>query len=217
MSKRITYLERRDGMTPADFSSYWRGRHAPIAVDLPGVVCYRQNHVIPGSVAEGAAYAVDGIVELWFASDHDAQAGLTTDVSDRLIVDEPNFLAGLTGGPVDGPAPAAPAPAMLWVLARWRHKSPDRQVLERLRTLRIPGTRGLSVNLLDQSRPLLVRDALRRMTTIPDLAISAGFDTRDAAVAGRRTLQESLAPLVGDLRDVQTMLSSTVSIVEAAR
>ena len=88
---------------------------------LPGVTDYRQNHVLESAPGLGAGlYRVDGIVELWFAADDVVHAGFDSDVADRLILDEQEFLSGLTGGPVTAGAPHAPWPFKLWVLARWR-------------------------------------------------------------------------------------------------
>ncbi|MCU1434153.1 MAG: hypothetical protein JWR71_878 [Pseudarthrobacter sp.] len=101
MPKRITYLEARTDKSREAFRTHWSTTHADIARGLPGVTAYRQNHVLPAAgasaaasageePAEGQAYCVDGIVELWFADEDVAGAGFASDVAARLIVDEPN-------------------------------------------------------------------------------------------------------------------------------
>ncbi len=76
MVKRITYLTRRPDLTPAQFRGHWSTIHADIARDLPGVVAYRQNHVVHYEEdVDARLFDVDGIVELWFENGTAAEAG----------------------------------------------------------------------------------------------------------------------------------------------
>jgi len=62
--KSIAVAHRKSGMTPEEFSRYWKDIHAPLAARvIPGMRKYVQNHIIrlPGRDCEG-----DGIVEMWW-------------------------------------------------------------------------------------------------------------------------------------------------------
>ena len=65
MIKTIMLAYRKPGMTPEDFSRYWKDVHAPLAARLipASMKKYVQNHFIrlPGHENEG-----DGIVEMWW-------------------------------------------------------------------------------------------------------------------------------------------------------
>lgn len=219
MSKRITYLQRREDLPAEDFSAHWRGPHAEIAVDLPGVVCYRQNHVVRTTMPVGGQpFPIDGIVELWFASHSDAQEGLTSAVTDQLVADEPKFLVGLTGQAVHAPNPGVPSPVVLWAVGQWRTGTNSvRPALERrnewLRE-QLPGAHTVAANILDRSSRPLVREGLRRLAEIPDFAITVGFHVPEAADEAELTLRDGPGLLHKDVQGIQTMVSTTVSIVE---
>lgn len=215
MLKRVTLLERRPDISPATFSSHWRTDHAVIATDLPGLLCYRQNHVAETVTvpADGSPYRVDGIVELWFTGADDARAGLHSDVADRLVADEPRFLAGLTGGTMTAPPPEPLSPYAVWVLAG----SDGRADLTQVREWADPaGTgEGASVHLLDDSEPLLVRTALRQEPQMPQVLVRLPAAGAVAALTVARDLGRRLPELDQHLRRVQVLTAAVVPIVEA--
>jgi uncharacterized protein (TIGR02118 family) len=62
--KSIAVAYRKSGISPEEFSQYWKDIHAPLAARvIPGMRKYVQNHLIklPGREYEG-----DGIVEMWW-------------------------------------------------------------------------------------------------------------------------------------------------------
>ena len=64
MIKSIVVAHRKAGMSRAEFSTYWKNQHGPLAAKLiPGLRRYVQNHLveIPGMEYEG-----DGVVEMWY-------------------------------------------------------------------------------------------------------------------------------------------------------
>ena len=75
MIKTIGLLTRKDGWTHEQFMKHWVEIHAPLALAVPGLRRYVQNHIqgertradIPATDVE-----IDGIAELWF----DDQAAL---------------------------------------------------------------------------------------------------------------------------------------------
>lgn len=174
MQKRITLLRRRDDRTPEQFGDYWSTTHAAIAKDLPRVTRYLQNHVVGG--AEGG---VDGVVELWFADDDAAMAGFRSDIADRLVTDEPNFLSGLTGCAYHADGPHAEWPWKVWLLgvgdpvaaSAWAASLDGLELL------------GVTVDRRDLGAPLLLRERLARIDTLPEVAVSIGFATQAAAEA----------------------------------
>ncbi|MFY9636653.1 MAG: EthD domain-containing protein [Cellulosimicrobium cellulans] len=229
MPKRITYLEARPDKDREAFRTHWSTTHAEIARDLPGVTAYRQNHVLPPAgqssapaaasaveeSAEGLAYRVDGIVELWFADEKVVGAGFASDVAARLIVDEPNFLSGLTGGPVTAGTPNAHWPFKVWVLARWADGAePARDALEcwaEQLSATHDGALGWGVNVLVPGAELLVREALRREEPIPEVAVSIGFATQAAAQAAADELDQQLAQGMDGLQGVLTRLHACLA------
>lgn len=64
-------------------------------------------------------------MELWFADEDVVQACFASNVADKLIVDELNFLSGLTSRPLTAEAPRTPWPFRLWMLAHRAEPSPD--------------------------------------------------------------------------------------------
>lgn len=97
MIKRFTLLKRRDGMSEADFRAHWAEPHAEIAKGFSGLCRYHQNRVDGVLWQTGThRFDVQGIVELWFASEDDVRQNATSDTTRALIKDEPRFLSGLT-------------------------------------------------------------------------------------------------------------------------
>ncbi|KAA1416969.1 EthD family reductase [Nocardioides humilatus] len=62
MIKLVGVVRRRPEMTPEEFYRVWRSDVATLAVRLPGLRGYRQNHAVQGS----RAWPWDGAAELWF-------------------------------------------------------------------------------------------------------------------------------------------------------
>lgn len=171
MPKRITLLRRCSSLAPEEYSRHWSTVHAEIARGLPRVERYLQNHV---EDADG----IDGIVELWFADDAAAAAGFGSEVADRLIADEPNFLDALTGCAYRGEGPHEPWPVKVWILV---DEAVDPGALAP-RLDAVPGAVGHRVDVIDLDAPLLLRTALQRLE-LPQTAISVGFDALDSAKA----------------------------------
>jgi len=75
MIKTVGLLTRKDGWTHERFMKHWVEIHAPLALVVPGLRRYVQNHIdgertrpdIPTTEVE-----IDGVAELWF----DDQAAL---------------------------------------------------------------------------------------------------------------------------------------------
>lgn len=186
MLKRITYLEKRRDLSFDEFSEHWRDPHARIAMDLPGLACYLQNHLQPAADPDDVtdAFRIDGIVELWFTAPDVVSAARDSKVAERLAVDERLFLSGLTGGQVASEDPHEPWPHKLWVLGRWIDGEPNEDAMRRWADSLVPGLPGLlgtNFNRLESGQELLTREALRQEPRIPEVAVAFGFLTEDEA------------------------------------
>ena len=210
MPKRITYLSKRDDLTREQFRAHWATPHAAIAVDLPGVVSYRQNHV----VSEGASrYDIDGIVELWFASDDVVRGGLDSDVADRLIEDEQRFLSGIVGGAVLSGAPTPHWPYKVWVLARTSASGAGDFISAWANdTATSVGALGHAVNVADDDGPRLVRERLRVNPEPPRVSVCFGFEELAAATDACDDIAHASRDLDG-LIDVGVLLAEELVII----
>jgi len=209
MVKRITYLTRRADLTSAQFSAHWSTTHADIARDLPGVVAYRQNHIVwYEDEARTRFFDTDGVVELWFEDAESAAAGFGSDVADRLIVDERNFLSGLTGSAVVAPAPADGRLGKLWLL--WAVSDRDHGGFDAAITKFAARTEADSVqiNLLAEDAPILWRAGLRRQK-LPAVAVALSYDT----VAAARMAADAVRLCVATLGRPQRAVAEEVRII----
>jgi uncharacterized protein (TIGR02118 family) len=75
MIKTIGLLTRKDNWTHDQFMKHWIEIHAPLALAVPGLRRYVQNHIqaerTRADITE-TTVEIDGVAELWF----DDQAGL---------------------------------------------------------------------------------------------------------------------------------------------
>lgn len=63
--KFITLLNRKPGMSHAEFARYWEEQHGPLVVKImPGVKRYVQNHVAPLPGMDEPPF--DGAAEVWY-------------------------------------------------------------------------------------------------------------------------------------------------------
>lgn len=61
MFKTTWVIKFRDGIDPEDALAHWRDKHAPLMLEIPGVVRYVQSRTI-----EPLSPRFDGVAELWF-------------------------------------------------------------------------------------------------------------------------------------------------------
>ena len=87
MRKVVNLLVRKNGMTHAEFESYWLEEHAPMAESLPGVRQYSTS--IP-SDPEKATY--DGIAELYLEPETSVGDVFGSAAGERIQDDTANFL-----------------------------------------------------------------------------------------------------------------------------
>ena len=90
--KRVSFIKRKPGMSPEEFSRYWREVHGPLALDLPGMRRYVQCHVVPSAYDKGEP-AYDGVAQLWFETMADLQHALNSSAyKDGAQADGPKFV-----------------------------------------------------------------------------------------------------------------------------
>jgi uncharacterized protein (TIGR02118 family) len=105
MVKMVFCIQRRPGISAAEFSTYWREQHAPLFQQYAavlGVTRYTQSHRLDvrlnaalRSVRSGPD-GFDGVAEVWFESLEDLMRGLLSDegraAGAALIEDERHFI-----------------------------------------------------------------------------------------------------------------------------
>ncbi len=90
MIKRISLVRRKPGLSREEFVAHWRGPHADIVRQLPGLRGLRFNVVQCWWPAEAAW---DGVGEVWFDSIADAERAFSTEpYLSMLVEDRKKFL-----------------------------------------------------------------------------------------------------------------------------
>lgn len=95
MIKTIGLLTRKDGWTHEQFMKHWVEIHAPLALVVPGLRRYVQNHIegertrpdIPATAVE-----IDGVAELWFDDQEALEAAARTPEMKALHADGAKFI-----------------------------------------------------------------------------------------------------------------------------
>ena len=95
MIKTIGLLTRKDAWTHEQFMKHWVEIHAPLALAVPGLRRYVQNHIqgertrpdIPTTAVE-----IDGIAELWFDDQAALEAAARTPEMKALHADGALFI-----------------------------------------------------------------------------------------------------------------------------
>jgi uncharacterized protein (TIGR02118 family) len=99
MQVRVGWLNRQDDWTLDQFREHWRGHHARLARQLPGLRAYVQNHVID-SEQRGIRFKrgpeqLDGFSQLWFDDDAELVSTRESSLAQQLIADEQYFIGRL--------------------------------------------------------------------------------------------------------------------------
>jgi len=100
MFKRISLLVRKPGISRQEFARHWRDIHGPLALALPKVVRYVQNHIVEEGASHphlpGGGQKIDGIVEFWFESREDMEEAFATPEAAALFADGALFIESVT-------------------------------------------------------------------------------------------------------------------------
>ena len=92
MTKVLIMFQKRADLSREEFRRYWRETHAPLAVKMPGLRKYLQDHVIPDPAQDAPPY--DAVAELWFDSSEAFQASMASPEGQATLADTPNFVDG---------------------------------------------------------------------------------------------------------------------------
>jgi uncharacterized protein (TIGR02118 family) len=95
MIKTIGLLTRKDGWTHEQFMKHWVEIHAPLALAVPGLRRYVQNHIqaerARADITE-TKVEIDGFAELWFDDQAALEAAARTPEMKALHADGAKFI-----------------------------------------------------------------------------------------------------------------------------
>jgi uncharacterized protein (TIGR02118 family) len=95
MIKTIGLLTRKDGWTHDQFMKHWVEIHAPLALAVPGLRRYVQNHIAGertrADITE-TKVEIDGVAELWFDDQATLEAAARTPEMKALHADGAKFI-----------------------------------------------------------------------------------------------------------------------------
>jgi uncharacterized protein (TIGR02118 family) len=113
---RMGMIRRLPSLTREQFTTHWAGPHGKLALRLPNLLRYHQNHVVRRFNFEGQPdrWELDGLSELWFPDIATMMASVTSPDYAGLGADTPSVMTmpGLLAGTVEtvraghGPAKA---------------------------------------------------------------------------------------------------------------
>merc|ERR1712098_714208 len=87
--KAMILLKRKEGMTKAQFATWLKDQHLPMALKLPGIQHYRANLLgncfFGGSTDPSEEY--DGCSELWFENKEAFIAAYASDIGKQVAAD----------------------------------------------------------------------------------------------------------------------------------
>jgi uncharacterized protein (TIGR02118 family) len=95
MIKTIGLLTRKDSWTHDQFMKHWIEIHAPLALAVPGLRRYVQNHIqaerTRADITE-TTVEIDGVAELWFDDQAALEAAARTPEMKALHADGAKFI-----------------------------------------------------------------------------------------------------------------------------
>jgi uncharacterized protein (TIGR02118 family) len=95
MIKTIGLLTRKDGWTHEQFMKHWVEIHAPLALAVPGLRRYVQNHIQAERTRAditATTVEIDGVAELWFDDQAALEAAARTPEMKALHADGAKFI-----------------------------------------------------------------------------------------------------------------------------
>ena len=99
MRKRFVIATAKQGMSRAEFQTYWSERHGPLVAGMPGywdfTERYIQNHTLDTPAYGVPVSQFDGVMETWLREDHGHKERLfaeTPAYMEHVRPDEANFI-----------------------------------------------------------------------------------------------------------------------------
>jgi uncharacterized protein (TIGR02118 family) len=90
--KQFSFVRRRSDLSVDQFRRYWWDTHAPLAIDLPGLVRYVQCVTTDGIYRTDREPEVDDVTVVWFDSFDAMRATPTTATFKAIVHDQEEFL-----------------------------------------------------------------------------------------------------------------------------
>src|SRR5437762_3431839 len=90
MIKLVYTFRRRHGLSPEEFTAYWKDVHGPMGARLPGLRRLVQSHAVAGPGDRPASF--DGMAELWFDDAEALQRARTSPEWRAATLDEARFI-----------------------------------------------------------------------------------------------------------------------------
>ena len=87
-TKRLGILRKKEGMSHEQFVNHWLNTHAVLCTKLPKLRRYSVNLVDRQRFPK---FGYDGFSELWFDSEEDLVAAMSSSEGKTLLADLPNF------------------------------------------------------------------------------------------------------------------------------
>lgn len=101
MIKTISLLRAKPGFTREQFEKHWLEVHGPLALGIPGIRTYIQNHIVgqrpPRQDIPAIGAQIDGFVEMWYDSMEDYQRASASPQIRALHDDGATFIGGING------------------------------------------------------------------------------------------------------------------------
>jgi uncharacterized protein (TIGR02118 family) len=89
MIKFIGVIVRRPDLSHDQAARHWREVHGPLALELPGLRQYIQNHTV---VRPRRDPPILGFAEVWFDDDDARRAAFRSEAGRKVLADEANFI-----------------------------------------------------------------------------------------------------------------------------
>ena len=101
MIKTISLLRAKPGITREQFARHWLEVHGPLALGVPGIRTYIQNHIVnqrpPRQDIPAIGAQIDGFVEMWYDSMADLERAAASPQLKALHEDGAIFIGGFNG------------------------------------------------------------------------------------------------------------------------
>lgn len=96
---RVGLLRQLNTLANEDFRAHWRGTHSEIASQIPGIITYRQNHIMravkPAMQVKSIEPVIHGISQIWFSDGESMEKGFSSQIIKELHEDEERFIEKL--------------------------------------------------------------------------------------------------------------------------
>ncbi|WP_104492149.1 EthD domain-containing protein [Acinetobacter indicus] len=177
MIKRMGLFQRRNDLTPTQFSAYWAKKHSPLVMGMSGFQRYIQNHrldFLPNFTASHPSFDLDGIAEMYWNTEQEMQSDFSSQQGIEVLrQDETEFMSHISVCIVDeGPLFGYKASVKLVLCLSEGYRELNETVLKQA----LPHIRGIQSS---QVKEVIQRPQLPQIPYIPQQFFSLWFDQYD--------------------------------------